>query len=74
MTFKSFDQWGEGVGFQIKGEGTYNSYTGAFLTLVIIVITLSYAIKQYGTMVDYEDTKYMQIIEKNANIDKTLSF
>ena len=25
-------------------------------------------------MIDYEDTSYMQIIEKNANIDKALSF
>ena len=73
-TFKSLDQWGEGVGLQIKGEDRYNSFTGAFLALIIIIITLSYAIKQYDTMIKYEATNYMQIVQKNVNEEKEFSF
>ena len=53
---KSIDLFGEGLGFTIGGSSTHKSYLGAFLTLCIIVVTLSYAIDRAQTMMAFGDT------------------
>ena len=56
---KSIDIFGEGVGFNIGGgRSTYQTYFGSFLTLVVIVITSTYAFNRYTIMSEYGDTVF----------------
>ena len=49
---KQFDSFSNTV--QLKGPN--RSYVGTFLTLIVFVLTLTYAIKRYSIMVEYGDT------------------
>ena len=53
---KNFDLFGEGVSFEIEGRATKTSYLGSFISLSIIVITISYAATRFSIMRDYNDT------------------
>ena len=55
---KSFDLFGEGVGFEIEGRATNTSYLGSLISLAIIVITFSYAASRFTVMSDYADTSH----------------
>ena len=45
---KSIDIFGEGVSFNIGGQGqTFKTYCGSLLTLSLIVITATYATKRF---------------------------
>ena len=55
---KSFDLFGEGVTFEIEGRSTKTSYLGSLISLVIIVITTSYAFTRFNIMREYNDTSY----------------
>ena len=56
---KSFDMFGEGVGFNIgEGQATHKTYFGSLLTLAVIVITVTYAFKRYTVMSKYADTVF----------------
>ena len=44
---KSSDLFGDSVRFSITGRASFASYLGAFLSLAIIVITISYATNRY---------------------------
>ena len=57
---KSFDLFGEGVVFEIEGRPTKTSYLGSLISLVIIVITISYAFTRFGIMRDHSDTSYQE--------------
>ena len=57
---KSFDLFGEGVTFEIEGRSTKTSYLGSLISLVIIVITTSYAFTRFGIMREYNDTSYQE--------------
>ena len=46
-SIKSFDSFGQGVTFQIEGDSVKRSYLGAFFSIAIIVLTLSYAVDRY---------------------------
>ena len=63
---KSLDIFGEGVGFNIgDGQSTHTTYFGSLLTLAIIVITFTYALKRYNVMIEYGDTVVQTITEVN---------
>ena len=49
---KQFDSFSSTVQF----KGPNRSYVGTFLTLIVFVLTLTYAIKRYSIMVEYGDT------------------
>ncbi len=40
---KSFDFFGQSIGFEIAGRGSLNSYLGALLSILITILTLFYA-------------------------------
>ena len=48
---KSFDSFGEGVTFEIDGDSLKRSYFGAFFSIAIVILTLSYAVDRYEVMV-----------------------
>ena len=56
---KSLDMFGKGVGFNIGGgKATHQTYFGSLFTLLVIVITGTYAFKRYTVMSGYEDTVF----------------
>ena len=69
---KSFDFFGQSVGFEIAGRGSLNSYLGAIVSLLITALTFFYAVGRFETMLEYGDTVYMQTTEKNTMLDQTL--
>lgn len=69
---KSFDYFGQSVGFQIAGGSSLNSYAGAMLSLLITALTFFYAVGRFETMLQYGDTVYQQTTEKNVMLDQTL--
>lgn len=54
--FRSLDLFGESVGFLIEGKATHQSILGAFVSLVAIVVTLSYFLDRTQTMLEFGDT------------------
>ena len=55
---KSFDFFGQSIGFEIAGRGSLNSYLGALLSIMITILTLFYAIGRFETLKNYGDTAY----------------
>ena len=56
---RSFDIFGDSIKFNLDGKDQTNqSILGTLLTLTIFVITMTYAVKRYGVMVDYGDTSH----------------
>ena len=68
--FKSIDLYGESIGFEIGGESSFTSYLGAFVTLIILVITFSYAIQCFETMRFYQDTTHLSSLDISINAEK----
>ena len=64
---KSVDYFGETVNFEIGGSSSHRSLFGAFLSLIVIAITLSYSLKQLMTMLEYGATQHLQVTEQNVN-------
>lgn len=57
---KAFDIFGEGVSFEYDGKSTHRSYLGSLLSIGIIVITISYAVRRFLVMQDRADTVHLQ--------------
>ena len=64
---KSIDMFEESIGFSMdkKGNASNKSVLGALLSLIVIVISTTYAVKRYGVMVNFEDTVHSQVEEIN---------
>ena len=60
---KSFDIFGESIGFTADGRSTYGSFLGAICSLAIVIITLSYAAQRLEVMFAYGDTVF-QVTEE----------
>ena len=69
---KSLDFFGQRVGFELGGRQTLNSYLGALLSVLIIAISLFYAVGRFETMLKYGDTVYAAIIEKEQMVGESL--
>ena len=57
-TFKSLDLFGEGVSLEVDGQATHKTWVGALFSLVIIVVTISYAVTRFEVMRKYGDTTF----------------
>ena len=47
---KSFDFFGESIGFKVDGISHYGSYIGAICSLAVLIVTLSYAAQRLDVM------------------------
>lgn len=73
--FKSLDMFGEGIGFSIYGRGVHQSYLGALVSLIAIVVTLSYALDRAQTMLEYNDTTHQETrTDEEYTIDAPLEY
>ena len=55
--------FGEQVGFNIQGNQKYQSYHGACLSLLVLMMLSAYGLTKLIVMIDYDDSKY-QVREK----------
>ena len=65
-SIKSFDSFGKGVSFEIDGDSVKRSYLGAFFSIGIIVLTLSYAQNRYMSMIEYGNSSYQSTENDNV--------
>ena len=65
--FTSFDLYGQQINFLVDGESGYKTIFRALLSIVITIITISYAISRFTEMRNYENTHHLQIIEPHVN-------
>ena len=64
-TFKSIDSFGSGVGFSIKGDGSYKTGFGAVITLIIYVIVGVYAFQKANVLEGRTDTAHTELLREN---------
>ena len=60
---KSLDFFGQSPGFMINGASRKGTYLGALLSLVVLILTLSYGIRQAEVMINLADTAHQTAIE-----------
>ena len=56
-TFLKADLFGEKAEIQVKGESSYHSCFGAFISILIMLLTFAYGIQKFKVMLNFEDTK-----------------
>lgn len=68
---KAFDLFGESTGFtMLNGEASHKTFLGAFLSLAIAVIAITYSYRRYTTMATYGDTTYQRIVSDSPYLDE----
>ena len=67
---KSFDFFGQSIGFEIAGSGSLNSYLGALLSIMISMLTLFYALSRHETWSTYGDTIHSTVLQQNVFTDE----
>lgn len=63
---KSFDGFGQGVSFEVRGGSTLNSIQGALLSLVILGVVISFSAASLTRMLNRGDTKHQSTKEFNV--------
>ena len=53
-----FDKYGESMGFEIDGKGTFPSILGIIISLMVNSVLIGYFYKQFKVVKEYEDTSY----------------
>ena len=60
----NFDQFGKPIMFNFfQGEEVYRSAQGACLSLLIVILTLSFTVQQFIALTNYNDTDFKTWIE-----------
>ena len=60
---KSFDMFSSGINFNVDGKERANqSYLGTAMTVILVVLTCTYAFRRYNVMVEYGDTVHQTTI------------
>ena len=63
---KSIDIFGEKVNFNIDGADSHKSFFGAFVTIIITLIVLSYGLDKFILMTEYRDTIHQETTDTGA--------
>ena len=71
--FKKLDLFGTGIGFNIEGEGTHQTFVGAFFSLITFFFSIIYGVQRFTTMYDYGDTVFQNRLKTRA-LDETIDF
>ena len=64
---RSFDNYGESASFLIKGKSKENTICGSLISILILLVTLSYAVRRFNVMRNYQDTTHIKVEEHNVN-------
>ena len=64
-TFKSVDSFGSGVGFSVKGDGSFKTGLGAVITLIIYVIVGIYGFQKINVLKGRTGTAHTELLREN---------
>ena len=64
---RKFDNYGENASFLIKGESRENTVCGSLVSIVILVITFSYALQRLSVMKEFQDSTHIVASEPDVN-------
>ena len=56
--YRRFDIFGQGVSFNVDGKEKVNSCMGATMSLLVAVVTITYAWTRFGVLLEFGDTKF----------------
>jgi len=70
---KSMDMFGRGTGFKIKGQDTFTTWVGAFISLFIYGLTLAYAAYKSISLVS-RDQASIVTFDQHGQLDDTFEF
>ena len=56
--YRRFDIFGQGVSFNVDGKEKVNSCMGASMSLLVAVVTITYAWTRFGVLLEFGDTKF----------------
>ena len=75
-TVKEVDIFGQGISLQFeRDKEKHKTYLGSLLTVIVIIITATYAIKRMQIMLDYGDTVYLSSYETSiVSSNETLKY
>ena len=62
---KSYDAFGVPISLKVNGEDSHKTYFGAFMSLLILILTLFQASKRYETMTSRLDTVHQRTASTN---------
>ena len=58
--YRRFDIFGQGVSFNVDGKEKVNSCLGATMSLLIALVTITYAWTRFGVLLEFGDTKFQE--------------
>ena len=58
--FKAFDMLGRPVSFTFEGRNTYRTYTGTIVTLIVLIVTLIFAVRRFAIAFSYSGSTHSQ--------------
>ena len=56
--FKSFDFYGETIGFNIKGAKSVKSVFGTIISLGIVAVVMAYGLNKFIVMINHEGSDF----------------
>ena len=65
-----FDLFGENISFNIRGNSKHKSLVGMVVSLAILLTVTAFTIKQFNTMLYYEDTRHTRDLKIGALPEK----
>ena len=69
-SYKLLDLFGETVGFTVNGLSSHRTCAGSLVSLIMVMITATYAFDKFRIMMGREDTSFQQVTEENTlNVD-----
>ena len=68
------DNFGRSVGFKFsENSSDYKSCAGALMTCLIMFVTLAFTIQNAIILKEYQGTRFMNSIDKNGNLNRTMT-
>ena len=69
---KSFDNFGDTIGFEINGSRTFTTWPGHLITAIIYTLICIYGHQKFTVLYEYGDTQH-ETLQSERNIDEVLS-
>ena len=70
----SLDKFGTHIRFNFGGRSSFPSYSGAILSLLILIVIIPYAVNKFIIMWEFGDTHYQTVtIERGIDVKKEFS-
>ena len=69
---KSFDNFGDTIGFEINGSRTFATWPGFMITFIIYTLLCIYGHQKFTVLYEYGDTQH-ETLQSERNSDEVLT-